>query len=387
MSPRLLRLWVRAGLLALVAGGLSGCGAEKAQPELRIGVITTASGPEATVENSGRATREAASLAADQANARGGVEVGGVTYRVALVFGDDQNVADQAVSAARKLIFQDSVVALIGPQLSANAIPVASVAEETRVPMISPMSTNAATTSGKQFVFRAGFTDDAQAGAIARFSRDEIKAGKAAILFDIASDYSRGMAAIFERQFTGAGGEVVVSASYTTGVTDFRSRLETIKGSGADVLFLPNYSADAIAQASQARELGLDIPIIGSDGWTASRVAPVPAFEGAFFTQHWHPDMDTPISRAFLADYRQAYGHEPLVTAALTYDSLNLVLAAIERENSIRPEDIQRGLAATTAFAGVSGTIGYTGTGDPQKNVVIVQIKGGQAKFYQQVQP
>ena len=387
MPAGLLLLWVRAGLIALVALALLRCGGQPVQPELRIGVIATITGPALTVENSGRATREAATLAADQLNQRGGLTINGAAYRVVLVFGDDQNVADQAIAAARKLIFQDGVVALIGPQFSANAIPVAGVAEEARVPMISPMSTNAATTSGKAFVFRAGFTDEAQSRALADFAYDGLKASKAAIVFDIAGDYNRGMAETFERQFVANGGEIVAYESYTSGATDFRAQLRRVRDSGAEVLFLPNYSADSIAQATQARELGLAIPLIGSDGWSAPRVSEAPAMEGAFFTQHWHAEVDNPLSRAFLADYRQAYGREPLVTAAMTYDSLNMLFAAIQRANSIEPEEIRGALAATTEFAGVSGTIGYAGTGDPTKDVVIVQIKGGQASFYQQVQP
>lgn len=387
MPSGFLQRWTRAGLIALVAAGLARCGGEPVQPELRIGVIATISGPELTVENSGRATREGATLAADQANARGGLEVGGTTYRIAVVFGDDQNVADHAVESARKLIFQDRVVALVGPQFSANAIPVASVAQEARVPMISPMSTNAATTSGKAFVFRAGFTDEAQGRAMAHFAHDNLKAGTAAIVFDIAGDYNRGMAETFERQFVANGGTVVAYESYTSGMTDFSAQLRQVKASGADVLFLPNYSADSIAQATQARELGLDIPIIGSDGWSSARIAEAPAMEGAFFSQHWHPEVDNPLSRSFIADYTAAFKHEPLMTAALTYDSMNMLLAAIQQAGSTEPEAIRLKLAATTEFAGVSGTIGYTGTGDPIKNVVIVQIKGGKASFYQQVQP
>src|SRR5687768_8866824 len=107
MPAGLLLLWVRSGLIGLVALGLLRCGGQPAQAELRIGVIATITGPPLTVENSGRATREGATLAADQINGRGGLTVNGVSYRVAVVFGDDQNAGDQAISAARKLIFQD----------------------------------------------------------------------------------------------------------------------------------------------------------------------------------------------------------------------------------------------------------------------------------------
>ena len=377
------RRFLVAAVLCLL---LSRCGTRAdPPPEIRIGVIASLSGPAA--ENSGRATTEAANLAVQQVNAEGGLLVGDVRYQVRLIFGDDENNAQTAVDVARRLIFQERVVALVGPQFSSNAIPVASVAEEARLPMISPISTNPQTTAGKQYVFRVGFVDEVQGQVMAQFARDEFAATTAAVLYDIASDYNRGMAETFQRQFTANGGSIVAFEAYTSGATDFRPALQRIAASNPDVLFLPNYSADSIAQANQAREGGMTLPLLGSDGWTATSVAPVPAFEGAFFTQHWHPAVENPASAAFLRDYTAAYAHEPLVTAALTYDAFSLLFAAMEREGSVTPEAIERGLASTADFAGVSGRIGYAGTGDPIKDVVIVEIKDGQALYYSVVQP
>ena len=116
---------------------------------------------------------------------------------------------------------------------------------------------------------------------------------------------------------------------------------------GAEVLVLPNYTDDSIAQATQARELGLDQPIIGGDGWIVSRVAPLPAFDGAYFSQHWTVGLQSEANQAFVETYSATYGHEPRTSAALTYDSLRLLFAAMQREGASDPEAIQRGLAAT----------------------------------------
>ena len=129
------------------------------------------------------------------------------------------------------------------------------------------------------------------------------------------------------------------------------------------------------------------LPILGSDSWTATRVAAVPAFEGTFFTQHWLPEVQNDQNTRFMASYAAAYQREPLPTAALTYDALQLVFLAIQRQNSLLPEDIQRGLASITDYQGVSGTIGYHGNGDPAKNVVIVKIQNLKPSFYKSVTP
>jgi branched-chain amino acid transport system substrate-binding protein len=380
-----IRLMCRAGLIIPITLALLACGQAAAPPEIRIGVITSLLDP--NLENAGRATTESANLAAKEINDAGGLDVGGVKYTIKLVFGDDGNNPQRAVDVARQMLFQENVIVLIGPQFSNNAIPVARVAETARVPMISPMSTNPQTTADKPFVFRVGFVDDAQGQALALFAENELKATTAAILYDIASDYNRGMAETFQRQFETLGGRIVALETYTTGASDFRPALERIKAAQPDVLFLPNYSSDSIIQVTQARALGMALPIMGSDGWTGNRVAPVAAFEGTFFTQHWHPEIQTEPSLRFLASYTAAYQREPLVSAAMTYDAFQLVFLAIQRQKSILPEDIQRGLASITDYQGVSGTIGYHGNGDPVKNVVIVKIHNLKPSFYKSVTP
>jgi branched-chain amino acid transport system substrate-binding protein len=385
MRARWIHRCCRVWLISSISLALLACGQAAPQPELRIGVIAPLSG--AAAENAGRATTESANLAVKEVNDAGGLEVAGVKYTIKLVVSNDENNPEHAVDVARQLLFQENVVVLIGPQFSNNAIPVASVAETARVPMISPLSTNPETTANKPFVFRVGFLDDAQGQALALFAEQELKASKAAILYDIASAYNRGMAETFQRQFETQGGTIVALETYTTGATDFRAALERIKAAQPDVLFLPNYTDDSINQATQSRDLGMTVPIIGSDGWTASRVAPVPAFEGAFFTQHWHPEAQNTQSLRFVTNYRAAYQREPLVSAALTYDALQLVFLAIQRQKSVLPEDIQRGLASITDYEGVSGTIGYHGNGDPVKQVMIVKIHNLKPSFYKSVTP
>jgi branched-chain amino acid transport system substrate-binding protein len=375
--------------LAVLLLMLAGCAGRAAAPapadEIRIGLIASFSGKFS--ETSGRSTSDAAQMAVKAVNDAGGLEVNGRRYRIVLVQGDDQDNQQEAVKVAQKLINQENVVAIVGPQFSRNAIPVASVVERAQIPMISPMSTSPETTAGKQYVFRVGFVDDFQGSVVARFVREEFGADRAAVLYDVASAYNKGLAEVFKQRFEAGGGEVVAFESYTTGEQDFTAQLMRIKESQPQALFLPNYDSEVMLQAKQIRALGLEAPIIGSDSWNPRTMTDTPELDGAFYSHHWHMDSDNPQSRPFVTAYRQQYQRDPTTTAAMTYDALGLLFQAIQQQGRVDPTAIRNGLAAMQQYAGVSGTIRYQGGGDPVKSAVILQLKDHQAHFYKLVNP
>jgi branched-chain amino acid transport system substrate-binding protein len=140
-------------------------------------------------------------------------------------------------------------------------------AEQAKVPMISPRSTNQETTAGKRYVFRANFTDGLQGDVVARFARNSLENERAAVLYDIASPYNRGLAEVFQRVFTQAGGTLVASETYTTGKTTFQPQLERIRAGNPDVVFLPNYENEIPNQARQIRDMGIEATLLGADSW------------------------------------------------------------------------------------------------------------------------
>jgi branched-chain amino acid transport system substrate-binding protein len=373
-----------AGLLTL---GLLACAPPPAAApaEVRIGLITTLSGDLA--ESYGTPTVDAARLAIQPVNDGGGLDLGGRKQKVTLVIEDDQDRAEVAARSAQKLINQDKVVALIGPSLSRNAIPVADVAENARIPMISPNSTNPATTAGKKYVFRVDFIDPFQGRVIARFARDELHAQNAAVLYDVASAYNKGIAEVFKQAFTEAGGEVVAFETYTTGEKSFSQQIARIKQSGASVLFLPNYDNDVPAQAQQARLAGISAILLGSDTWGTLKSDSLGELEGSFFSTDWTIDAPGEESQAFVKRFRDTYSRAPNNIAALAYDAAGLLFQAIQSQGRIDPESIRAGLANTRGYAGVTGTITYQGSGDPIKSAVINQIKDGKFVLYKLVNP
>jgi len=385
LTVSLHRFFRLATLVLLVFSALAGCAPQDQKiNEIRIGVIAPITGG---IPNVGKSTVEAAQMAAQEINDAGGLEVAGKKYTITLVIEDNQDKAETAVAVAEKLINQEYVVALIGPQASRNAIPVAQVAENARIPMISPWSTNPDTTAGRQYVFRVAFIDPFQGQVMARFSFEEVDATKAAVLYDVASSYNKGIAEIYKQVFEAAGGEVVAFESYTTGETDFTKQLAKIKNSGAQVLFLPNYENEVPLQAEQARQIGLDIPLIGSDSWGTIAPEDRTQLEGAYFSTHYATDIADEPARTFIENYTTKYGHTPDDVAALTYDAFGLLFEAIQSQGLAEPEAIRTGLAGIESFLGVTGSMKYSGSGDPIKSAVVLRVVDGKFVFYKLATP
>jgi len=370
-------------MMALLAGLLGGAAAAQ---EIVVGLNAELTGSIPVV---GQSSRNGAQLAVDQINAAGGLEVGGRRYTIRLVIEDNEDDAASAVAATTKLITQNRVVAVVGPNASRNAVPAAQIAENMRTPLISPWSTNPATTAGKRYVFRAAFIDDFQGQVVAAFAREHLGAQTAAVLFDIASEYNKGIAEIFRESFQALGGRVVAWETYTTGDRDFSSQLTNIRAANPDVLFLPNYYSEVPLQVQQAQRLGISAHIIGSDSWGSAELLALggAAMEGLFFTTHYAPDIATPAAREFIAVYEARYGSTPDDVAALSYDSMQLLFHALQKAGRVAREAVRDALASITDFEGVTGSMRFEGTGDPIKSAVVIQIKDGRFTYYTSVAP
>ncbi|PSN17504.1 ethanolamine utilization protein EutJ [filamentous cyanobacterium CCP5] len=351
---------------------------------IRIGVLTSLSGDDQEI---GKVTVDAAQFATDQVNANGGLKVAGQQYPIELAIGDTTSTSEGAISAAQVLINQEDVVAIVGPQYSRYAIPVSRLAQQAAIPMISPRSTNPETTAGKSYVFRAIFTDTFQGKAIAHFAREELQAETAAVLYDIASPYNRGIAQVFQQVFTDLEGQVVAFEDYTTGTTDFTEPLQRIKASSPNVLFLPNYESEVPRQAQQARRLGIQATLLGSDAWGSMQDEDWKGLDGAYYSDHYSLDTQNPTTQAFVDQFTEAYGYVPPAGAAATYDSFGILFKAIQAKQSYQPEAIRDGIANLGIYQGVTGRIEYRGSGDPIVSVAIQKVEGGQPVFYQEVTP
>ena len=384
MSKGYIAILFAVGFALLVSSIGTACGGGQ-QKEFRIGLIAPITGNIPTV---GESTVNAAKLAVDQINEAGGLEVAGEKYKVVLLIEDSEDKAEIASSKALKLFNQKEVVALVGPQASRNAIPASIVAERAQIPMISPWSTNPETTLNKDWVFRAAFIDPFQGGVLARFVRDQLEAKTSAVIFDVASVYNRDLANVFKSSFEGLGGEIVAFESYTSDSPDITQQLSHVKDSGAEVLFLPNYSLEVVDQARQARDAGINALLIGSDTWAEILESDRHGLNGAYFTTHYASDATDQNVREFGTNYREAYGKEPRDVAALTFDAFGLLFQSARNQGKVDSAAVRAGLASIQNYRGVTGSFEYNGlTGDPIKSVILMKIENGKFVFHSRVDP
>lgn len=369
-------------LIAALAMLLAACDGEP--PELRIGLIAPITG---AITETGRATVEGAELAVTELNDSGALSIGGRTARLVLLTEDNRDSAEASTGAVLKLINQDQVSAIVGPQVSRNAIPAAGVANMASIPLISPASTHPDTTRDRRWVFRVAFTDDFQGDVMARFAHETLGLTRVAVLYDIASEYNRNLARVFRRQFSDLGGEVVAFESYTRDLPQVTDQLVRIRDSGAEGLFLPNYYNEVPGQVRQARALGIELVWLGSDSWATIPTVHRKLIEGGYFSAFYTPDSDDARVVHFVDGYRQAYNHDPVDVAALTYDAIGLLVAAANAADSVEPAAIRDALANLDRYQGVTGSISYTGSGDPVKSAVILQVHDGRFEYRTRIEP
>ena len=360
---------------------------------IKIGHVAPLTGEIPKVGESGK---NALTMWLEDVEKAGGIEVGGVKYKVEIIHEANESKAESAAAAVTKLITQDKVLAIIGPYASKQAIPAGEVADKNKTPLISPWSTNPRTTKGRPYVFRAAFLDDFQGQVLAKFAKEEFGAQKVAVLYDVASDYPKGLAEFFKAAAEDLGMEVVAFESFTTGDKDFSAQLTNIVNSGADVLFTPQYYSEVPLIVKQAKDLGWDKPILGSDSWGSSELMKLCKDDcvGYYFSTHWAVAGAKGKAKEFIDRYQAKYGEAPDDVAALAWDSAMLLQTAIQQCGQLTGDlakdrqCIRDALASIPEFEGVTGKMKFNEEGDPIKCAIIVKITPDyQFSFYKSVCP
>ena len=326
------------------------------------------------------------------------IEVGGKPYQLKFVYEDNEYKAESAVKVSTKLITEEEVLGIIGPQSSSQAVPAGEVANNYATPMISPWSTNPNTTLDRPYVFRGCFLDPFQGPVAADFATEELGAKKAAVLYDIAADYPKGLAEFFKAAFEEihGPGSVVAFESFTTGDKDFSAQMTNIMASGADVLFVPQYYSEVPLIVRAAKEMGWDKPILGSDSWGGGDLMSLCGDDckGYYFSTHYAAAGAEGATKAFIDAYTAKYGKTPDDVAALTWDSLGLMIQAVKDTGGLSGDikadraTVKDALASVKNFPGITGEMTFTPEGDPKKCAVVVKInEEGQFAFHKSVCP
>jgi branched-chain amino acid transport system substrate-binding protein len=372
----------------------------KREAEIKVGEYGSLTGTTATF---GTSSKNGIELFVDDLNAQGGI--GG--KKIHVLVEDDQSKPEEAATAVNKLIAQDGVVAVLGEVASSRSLAAAPICQNAAVPMISPSSTNPRVTEIGDYIFRVCYIDPFQGMVIAKFAKNTLHYSKAAVFRDNKNDYSVGLANYFTESFKGMGGTIVQDESYSEGDQDFKAQLTVLKSKKPEFIFIPGYYTEVGLIARQARELGLNVPMLGGDGWVSDRLLEIAqdALNGSFLVNHYWEKDPNPLVQSFVTNYRKRYNATPDGLAALAYDAAGVLAHAIQQLQQQDPKafDTLSGpptadqkaarvklrdlIAATRDYPGVTGKISLDEHRNAVKTAVFLGIENRDYKFVATVEP
>ena len=335
--------------------------------DLKIGVILPLSG---ALVSYGKSTLDGIQAGVEKINSAGGIN----GKKIKLIIEDNKGNPIDAKTAYTRLAASEKVSAIIGPITSTNAKAVRRTAKKLKVPMISPTATNDKITLKNPYVFRACFNDSFQGRIVATYAAKNLKAKTAAIMTDMNSDYSKGLAKNFKKYFQEAGGKVVAEEGYRQKDTEFGVQLKNIKKSNAEVLFIPGYPPELPLIIKQSKVIGYKGRLCGADGWDSSDVIKGSGdnISGSFIVGGFSKDEQRDAVKSFINEFKTKTQKTPGTFEALGYDSILLIAEAAKKGTT--PEDIKNGLLTVKDFEAVTGKITITEDGDAEKSAVIMEI-------------
>ena len=344
--------------------------------DIKVGVYGDLTGQTSSF---GQSTKNGIQLAVDEINAAGGVN----GRKITLVIEDDQGRPEQAKTVISKLINQDKVIAVLGEVASSNSLAAAPVAQEAKIPMITPSSTNPKVTEVGDYISRVCFIDPFQGSVMAKFAANTLKAKTAAIIGDVQSDYSKGLTEFFTQEFTKLGGKVVAEQKYAQTDPDFKAQLTAIRNTNPDVIYIPGYYGQVAIIAKQARELGMNMPLLGGDGWDSPELWKLggEALKNSYISNHYSAENPAPEIQNFVKAYQAKFNVVPDSLAALAYDSAKVLADAIKRAGGTDSAKLKDAINATKDFKGVTGTITLDASRNAIKPAVVLELNPAESKF------
>lgn len=353
--------------------------------QIVIGAVFPMTGPIATY---GQESVNGIRMALEKIN-----KEGKLSQKIKLIVEDNKGEPVDSSNSVRKLINIDNVHAIIGSVASSNTLAGAPIAQENKVPMMTPASTNEKVTQTGDYISRTCFTDNFQGVVMAKFAKETLGKNKALIIVDNSSDYSKGLAKVFAEKYKELGGTIIGNIddyTYTQKDTDFRSLLRKVKRAAPDVVFLPGYYTEVGLMLKQARQLGLDLPFLGGDGWDSPKLqelAGPEAIKGNYISSHFSADDKDPMVQKFVQDYEARFNQKPGAMAALGYDGMLVMADALSRAEGFSRENIRNAIASTKNFTGVTGNITIDANRNATKSAVVLETTPTGMSFRQKVNP
>jgi branched-chain amino acid transport system substrate-binding protein len=339
--------------------------------EVLVGLNTEMTGGVATF---GMSVANGFTLAVEQANASGGLP-----GTIALVTLDNQSNVTESARVAESLI-ESGVVAMVGPTTSGAALAAAEVAQQYKVPMLTPTAIHESVTQVGDYIFRGCVLNSEQGRAMAEFAYHRLKVRRVAILLEPGESYSSDLAADFSRRFTQLGGSIVAEEFFLSDRVVFNTQLNRIKQAHPDAIYIPHYYVSTGMIFPQARSMGITIPVLGADGWDSdflSYIAGATNLNNTYYTNHLSPASRDPMVETFVRAYQTKYGEVPDALAALGYEAGLIIADAVQRATELTSVGIHAALRETDV-QGFTGSIRFDSSGNAVKSVVIVGLENGE---------
>lgn len=304
--------------------------------------------------------------------------------KITLVEADNKSDRVEAANAASSLV-NAKVATVLGSWGSSLSIAGGPAFQNAGIPAIGTSATNPQVTEGNPYYYRVCFIDPFQGTVMANYAFTKLGLKKAAIMREINSDYSVGLAKFFNEQFTKLGGEVVATYDFQTNDQDFNAQLTNLKASAAEVIFAPANYTEAALMIKQARQLGITLPVLGGDTFETPQLLEVGGkeVEGIVFSTFF--DKTQPLTeetKKFIAEWEKEYpGVEPAAVSALGYDAYLMAYKAIEAAGSAEPAKIQEALGKVKDFQGATGVVNFDANRNAIKDAVLKTVKDGKFTF------
>lgn len=386
VNKKLLVLISSVLALSLFVGCSSSTGSSS--DKIKVGLNFELSGGVATY---GQGLVEGIELGIEELNNSGGV----LGKKIEPIKIDNKSEDTESANVSTRLATRDKVVALLGAATSGNTKAASPAAMKNKIPLISASATADDITidsngNVRDYIFKTCFSDSFQGVMMAEFAYKDLGFKNAVILKDSTSDYAKGLSESFKETYTALGGKVLGEEAYQAKDTDFKAVLTNIKGLNPEVLFVPGYYEETGLIVRQARELGLNVPILGADGYESPKLTEIAgkdALNNVYYSSHYSSMDDSPEVVKFRENFKAKYGKEPDAFNALGYDLIYFLADSLERAGEANSEKLKEALKATKDFKGVTGAFSIDEYHNPVKSVTIIEMKNGEPTFLMKLDP
>ena len=364
-----------------VAKSSGSTGTKQDNKTVKVGVNMELSGAAAGY---GNAQKQGIELAVSEINKKGGIDVNGQKKKIKLIVRDNKTAIATSASVAAQLTNKDKVAAIVGPATTNAGTAEIPNITKAKVPSVSPSATDPNYTLQKNgkvqpFVFRACYQNNFQGSSAAKFVMNNVKAKRVAVYSDNSSDYGNGLAKAFKKAYKG---KIVDSQTFSEGDKDFNAVLTSFKAKKVDAIYVPGYYTEVGLIIKQARQIGIKVPIIGSDGMADPKLAQIAGAKNAsriYYTTPFSTQVAAkdPTASKFMQNFKKRYHEKAPTFSALAYDAVYMIKEAIENEKSDDSAKIAKGLSNIQNFTGVTGKINVDKNHNPEKPLAVEELVNG----------